>query len=114
MSLDEARSRGANEAIRINERGHVASACMSNLFWLANGQLYTPALSTGCLPGTTREFVMENLEVSEIEADLQELKNADAIFLTSAGLGVVQVDEFNGREMQTTGHPILHVVPNKE
>lgn len=112
MSLDEARSRGANEAIRINERGHVASACMANLFWLTDGHLYTPSLSTDCLPGTTREFVIENLELSEIEAGLQDFKRADAVFLTSAGLGVIQVDEFDERAMERIDHAVMNLMPS--
>jgi branched-chain amino acid aminotransferase len=111
MALDEARSRGANEAIRLNERGEVTSVCMANVFWLADGRLFTPSLSTGCLPGTTREFVMENFEVSEVEAAVEELIKADAIFLTSAGLGVVQVDELDGRTMSTVDQNILKLIP---
>jgi branched-chain amino acid aminotransferase len=112
LSLDEARSRGLNEAIRVDERGHVTSACMANVFWLKDAQLFTPAITTGCLPGTTREFVCENLNVVEVEADLDKLRLADAIFLTSAGLGVAQVDEFDGRSMATVDNAILNLMPN--
>lgn len=99
VSLDEARSRGLNEALRLNEPGHITSACMANVFWLTDGKLFTPALTTGCLPGTTREFVMESLDIEEVEAGLDELNKADAIYLTSAGLGVIAVDEFNGKPL---------------
>lgn len=112
MSLDEANSRDLNEAIRVNERGRVTSACMANVFWLKNGQLLTPALSTGCLPGTTREFVMENLDVTEVEAEIDEFDSSDAVFLTSAGLGVVQVDEFDGRAMPDIDPAILNIIPS--
>ena len=111
MSLEEARARGASEAIRINQRGHVTSACMANVFWLRKDRLFTPALSTGCLPGTTREFVIENLDTAEVEARVEELLDADAIFLSSAGLGVVRVDEFNGKEITPNDHEILHLGP---
>jgi branched-subunit amino acid aminotransferase/4-amino-4-deoxychorismate lyase len=111
MSLEAAKARGFHEAIRINERGQVTSACMANVFWLKDEQLFTPAISTGCLPGTTREFVMENLQVNEVEAGIDGLKSADAIFLTSAGLGVVGVDEFDGRAMKRVEHDLLDLVP---
>ncbi|HEY2846430.1 MAG TPA: aminotransferase class IV, partial [Pyrinomonadaceae bacterium] len=52
LSLDEAKARGLNEAVRVNERGHVTSACVANVFWLKDDHLFTPALSTGCLNGT--------------------------------------------------------------
>jgi branched-chain amino acid aminotransferase len=114
MSLDQARSKGLNEALRLNEHGHVASACMANVFWVRNERSFTPSLSTGCLPGTTREFLMEKLDVTEVEAEIDEIKSADAIFLTSAGLGIVQVDEFDGREMGPMDHEITALISKSQ
>lgn len=111
MSLNEATGRGFQEAVRVNEHGYVTSACMANIFWLKGGQLFTPAFSTGCLPGTTREFVCENLDVTEVETDVDDVRRAAAIFLTSAGLGVVQVDEFDGQAIETVDHAILSLIP---
>lgn len=111
MAFEEAKARGFEEAVRLNERGEVASACMANVFWSKGGMLYTPSLKTGCLAGTTREFILENLECAEVEAKHEELLSADDIFLTSAGIGVVQVAEFEGRAMQRQPHGILAVVP---
>jgi branched-chain amino acid aminotransferase len=94
LALDEARRRGFDEAVRLNERGRIASACLANIFWRARGKLFTPPLTAGCLAGTTREFVLENETVEETEAELEALQTADEIFLTSAGLGVCRVSEF--------------------
>lgn len=99
LALEEAKTRGLDEAIQPNERGEITSACMANVFWLKDEKLFTPSLETGCLPGTTREFVLENLDCEEVETGLETLKNADAIFLTSAGIGVVQAAEFDGRRL---------------
>lgn len=114
LTLDEAKSRGFDEAIQANERGEVASAAMANVFWLKDEMLYTPSLKTGCLPGTTREFVKENLECREVEATIDELSEANSIFLTSAGLGVVQVAEFESRALEKIDHPILHLLPESD
>jgi branched-subunit amino acid aminotransferase/4-amino-4-deoxychorismate lyase len=84
---------------------------MANVFWLRGDQLFTPSLATGCLPGTTREFVMENTAVTEVDVGTDELREADAIFLTSAGLGVVAVDEFRGRAIGNVEHAILELIP---
>jgi branched-subunit amino acid aminotransferase/4-amino-4-deoxychorismate lyase len=111
MAADEAKGRGFDEAIRLNERGEVTSACMANVFWLANERLFTPSLRTGCLAGTTREFVMEDLDCEEVETGLEELRYADAIFLTSAGLGVVRVAELDGKGLEGEGHSILGLIP---
>ena len=100
LASDEAKARRFDEAVQVNERGEMTSATMANVFWLKDNVLYTPSLKTGCLPGTTREFVMENLDCREVEATIDELNSADAIFLTSAGLGVVQVAEFESRRFE--------------
>lgn len=111
LSLDEAKARGFHEAIRLNERGFVTSACMANVFWLAGGELFTPGLSTGCLAGTTREFVMGNVDCREVEVGIEALADAEAIFLTSAGIGVQRVAEFEGKRLEMVDHPILHLLP---
>lgn len=111
LALEDARRGGSSESLRANERGHIAGACMANVFWLKGDRMFTPSLSTGCLPGTTREHVLENVECEQATAARDEVERADAVFLTSAGLGVIAVDEFNGRRMRPIDHPILHVIP---
>jgi branched-chain amino acid aminotransferase len=110
LAIEDAKRRGFDEAIRANERSTVTSACMANVFWLKDGRLSTPALSTGCLPGTTREFVLENVECDEVEDGIGEIESADAVFLTSAGLGVIAVYEFNGRILAPNDHRILRLI----
>jgi len=111
LVLDEARSRGFDETTQANERGEITSAAMANVFWLSDGVLYTPSLRTGCLAGTTREFVLENIDCREVEVGIEALDDAEAIFLTSAGIGVVQVAEFEARRLEKVDHPILHLLP---
>ena len=95
LALEDAKRRGFDEAVRLNERGEITSACLANIFWRKDKRLFTPSLATGCLAGTTREFVLENETGIETKAGLEVLKNADEIFLTSAGLGMCKVSEFN-------------------
>lgn len=111
LAFEEATKRGFHEAVRINERGFITGGCMSNIFWLKDEMLYTPTLATGCLPGTTREFVLENLDCQEVEVGIEELDKADGIFLTSAGLGVTQVAEYDTKPLEKTDHPILLLLP---
>jgi branched-chain amino acid aminotransferase len=107
LAREEAERRGFAEAILLNERGWVTSGCMSNVFWTEGGKLFTPPLRTGCIAGTTREFVMENLECCEADTSIESLRKADAIFLTSAGIGVQRVAEIDGRVLAQSDHPIL-------
>jgi branched-subunit amino acid aminotransferase/4-amino-4-deoxychorismate lyase len=88
LALEDARKRGFDEAIRLNEKGEIVSASMANIFWVEDENIFTPALKTGCLAGTTREFLMENFPVSETNSKLEELSKIDEFFLTSAGIGI--------------------------
>lgn len=110
-AFEDAVRHGRNEEVRLNERGEIVSACMANIFWLKGGELFTPSLKTGCLPGTTREFVLNSLSCSEVETEPACLHSCDSIFLTSAGLGVTEVRFFQGLEFRPSGHPIMDLLP---
>jgi branched-subunit amino acid aminotransferase/4-amino-4-deoxychorismate lyase len=88
LALEEGKKRGFDEVVRLNEKGEIVSAAMANIFWVKGEKIFTPAPETGCLKGTTREFVSENFPVSETVSTIAELAAADEIFLTSAGIGV--------------------------
>jgi branched-subunit amino acid aminotransferase/4-amino-4-deoxychorismate lyase len=89
LAFEDARANGFDEAVRLNEKGKVASACLANVFWKKSGAIYTPPLDTGCLEGTTRSFILEKFAVRQRTANFSELLRADEIFLTSAGIGIV-------------------------
>ena len=99
FALEDAKRRVFDEAVRPNERGEIAAAAAANVFWTSGEKIFTPSLATGCLAGTTREFVCENFAVEQVESGLTELNEADEIFLTSAGIGVARVAEFSGRKL---------------
>ena len=92
LSWEEAQTRDFDEAVMLNERGEIVSATMANIFWLKDGTLHTPALSTGAIAGITRAAVIELGEkqfIPVIEGiyELADLAEADEIFLTSASYG---------------------------
>jgi branched-subunit amino acid aminotransferase/4-amino-4-deoxychorismate lyase len=110
IALDEAKKRGFDEAVRINERGEIASACMANVFWIKDGKLFTPPIETGCLAGTTREFLIEELKCFETIANLRTLREADAIFLTSAGIGIRPVAKFEAKPFPFLPPQIIEII----
>ncbi len=103
LSWEEAQARDFNEAVMLNERGEIVSATMANIFWVRDGTLHTPALSTGASAGVTRGAVIELaskqfIPIIEGVYDLADLTEADEIFLTSASLGVALVTTFDFRQ----------------
>jgi branched-chain amino acid aminotransferase len=89
MALTEARAGGAGEALLLNGRGDLCEATTANLFCVRGGRVSTPALSSGCLAGITREHVLRvcaGLGVEAAEAQLPEetLREVEEAFLTSS------------------------------
>ena len=102
LSWEEARARDFHEAVMLNERGEIVSATIANIFWVTNGTIHTPALSTGAIAGTTRACVTElarELSIPLVEGiyDLPHLGEADEIFLTSSAHGVAIVTMYDFR-----------------
>ena len=102
LSWEEAQEREFDEAIMLNERGEIAAATMANIFWVKEGTVYTPALSTGAVAGVTRNTILkladqEAVPVVEGIYELGDLVEADEIFLTSANVGVALVTTFDFR-----------------
>lgn len=102
LALEEARSRRFDEAVRLNENGEMTSAAMANLFWINDKTIYTPALETGCLEGTTRSLVIElateelGFEIYTTAEPFDRLRLADEVFITSAGIGIGKVRSIDG------------------
>ncbi|HEX6182387.1 MAG TPA: aminotransferase class IV [Pyrinomonadaceae bacterium] len=102
MAWEEARARDFDEAVVCNERGEVACATTANLFWVKHGTVFTPALATGAVAGTTRARVIElaaemAVPLSEGAHTLHDMADAEEVFLTSAALGVSLVTAFDYR-----------------
>ncbi len=97
LALENAKADGFDEALRLNENSEITSACLANIFWIKDKNIYTPNLETGCLAGATRAFVLENFAVEEQKTNLAGLNKADEIFLTSAGIGIAKVKSLDGK-----------------
>ncbi|NJK90965.1 MAG: aminotransferase class IV [Blastochloris sp.] len=93
---------GSDEALLLNEKGQIASACMANVFWVREGILHTPDLECGCRDGVLRRWVLESwAEECRVGAyEVKELEGAEEIFLTNSRLGVMPVHSFEGRNLE--------------
>jgi branched-chain amino acid aminotransferase len=101
LARAEAEARGADEALLLNQHGHVAEAAAGNVFWIEAGTVCTPPLSSGPLPGVTRGVVLElcrTIAVPSLEREVRpdRLKGADGVFLTLSTLGIVEAISLDG------------------
>lgn len=109
LARAEATAAGADEAVMLNNAGHLACAAAANLFWIDGERLLTPALDCGVLAGITRARVLAaarswEIEVLEIAADSARLAGADGVFLTNSLIGVRPVSRLGGRILAP--HPL--------
>lgn len=102
LAFDDARAKGFDEAVRLNERGEIVSACLANIFWIKNERIFTSDLETGCLKGTTRSLIVENFPVEETKTKLAKLNNAETVFLTSSGIGILKIAEIGKSKFAET------------
>lgn len=91
---------GAEEGLWLNTRGFVCEGTMSNIFFIKAGTLFTPALSSGCLPGTRRELILDlarSLQISTEEGlyPFSDLLLSDEIFMTNALMGIMPVRQID-------------------
>ncbi len=97
LANDEARRCGFDEAILLNESGHVTEGATCNLFMCRKGRLITSAVTENVLEGITRDSIMElaarelGVEVVERPIDRSELYVCDELFLTGTAVGVAPV-----------------------
>jgi branched-subunit amino acid aminotransferase/4-amino-4-deoxychorismate lyase len=88
--------KSTDEAIILNEYGLMASCTRSNLFWFAEGQIFTPAHETGCRRGVTRAFISKFHHVRSGHYPPGDLLKAEEVFLTNSMKGIVSVHAIKG------------------
>jgi branched-chain amino acid aminotransferase len=101
----EAKGRGFDEAILLDDENHLAEASAANLFLVHDGLISTP-FPYSALRGITRETVMElartaGYRVVERSLSVADLLSADEAFLTGTACEVVPVVEVNGQSIGT-------------
>jgi branched-chain amino acid aminotransferase len=84
VALAHAKAQGGSEALLTNTAGMLCEGTGSNVFVVLDGELVTPPLSSGCLPGVTRALVLEWTGAVERDVPLAALLGADEVFLTSS------------------------------
>jgi len=103
LAKTEANLNGFDEAIMLDERGHVSEGSGENLFIVLDGKLITPPPSENILVGITRETVItlarEELGMETIERpiDRSELYVAEEVFLTGTAAHITPVIEVDRR-----------------
>lgn len=101
LARKEAIMGGADEALMLNEAGHVCCAAASNIFICKNNNWITPPISDGTLDGIIRGEILnmgklDSAPIREESLTLAQVQEADYIFICNSLTGAVPVVEING------------------
>jgi len=100
----EAVALDADEALLLNTSDEMAEAASANIFWVREGEVRTPPVEAGALPGITRGLVLEichglGMRCREETGECGELFRAGGVFLTLSSLGIVEAISLNGTKL---------------
>ncbi len=111
LAYMEARKGGADDAIFLNQRGHLAEGSTCNLFFVNRGLLKTPSLACGILSGITRSQVLElcrehEIEFAEGNYRREDLLNAEEAFITATTKGILPVGQVDDAPLEHVFGPV--------
>ena len=103
FALHIAEKSGFDEALFCVEQGVLQEGTKSNLFWVKQKEVFTPAYTTGLLGGITRQAIVEiakgeGVRVYEVEENAESLQKADEIFMTNSLQGIIPVTQLENQE----------------
>ena len=75
---------GIDDVLLVNQRGEITEATSSNLIVKIDGQLYTPPLDSGCLPGIYRDVLLGDGSVTEEVIRVDDVDRAEEIALINS------------------------------
>ncbi|MEO5373908.1 MAG: aminotransferase class IV [Alphaproteobacteria bacterium] len=98
----EAARCGADDAILLNTRGRVAETTVANLFVVKGGEVHTPPLAEGALPGVMRAAVLRETGGHETPLSVDDVLSADDVFITNS-LGIRPLVALDGKDLGRGG-----------
>ncbi len=107
LSKSEAMANGFDEAIVLNQDGHVSEGSAENILLVRDGQLISPPVTANILEGITRRTIFElaqremGLPVVERDVDRSELYVADEVIFCGTGVQIVAVTSIDRRPVGT-------------
>jgi branched-chain amino acid aminotransferase len=118
MAVNDAISKGAEEAILLDKNGYISEGSGENLFIVKNSVLITPSTAY-CLNGITRQSVISvaknlNYSVEERNLDFGELLDADEAFYSGTAVEIIPITTVDGSIIGSgVIGPVTEILQNK-
>jgi len=104
LATQDAKQRGFDEAILLDQSGNVSEAPGENIFLVKNNKLITPSLNSSALDGITRRSIITlandmKLKIKIKKVSKEELRLADEIFLSGTAAEITPVIKIDKRKI---------------
>ena len=102
MAALYAKEKKVNDCLVLNSTGSIADSTIANLFVIKNGIIVTPGLDEACVNGVMRRHLLKEMQnagydTREVAVSVNDLANADEVFLTNAINGIRWVRQFRDK-----------------
>jgi branched-chain amino acid aminotransferase len=102
IALKDAQKKQATEALWFTTENKLAEGCVSSVFIVKDGKVFTPPLNTPVLDGIARKTVLEiakeqGIEAEEKELFINDLLEADEVFITNVIMLMLPVTTVEAR-----------------
>lgn len=103
LALSEAKRRGFDDALMLSQGLKLTESTTSNIWFVKGNTFYTPSLDNGLLAGITRSRIISiiqahpELELVEGSFDLEQIKDADEIFVSSSTKELIPVNKLEDK-----------------
>lgn len=91
-------SAACDEVLFFNENGELCEGSFTNVFIVKNGQMATPPITCGLLPGILRRVLIANGEVNEKTLSHKNVVEADEIYIGNSVRGLMRVELVSNEE----------------
>ena len=118
MAVNDAISKGAEEAILMDKNGYISEGSGENLFIIKDSVVITPTTDY-CLNGITRQSVMSiatnlNYSVEEKNLSFKDLLDADEAFYSGTAVEITPITNVDGAIIGSgTIGPVTEILQNK-
>ena len=111
----EAKKINAYEAVMLNYRGYVAEGTISNIFFVNENTLCTPAMDVGILGGITRRIILDiagesGIRTKEGKFRPERIYDAEEVFISNSTMEVMPVTQVDGREIGSAAGEITRAL----
>lgn len=108
-----AKNNHLNDALLLNPYNKIADATIANIFIVKEGIIKTPAINEGGVNGIMKNYLLqclhtEKLLVEETSISIDDVLQADEVFLTNSIYGIKWVKQFANTNYNLQTAAILH------